>query len=57
MVSAFNRLILGWVASIVAGAIFFGILVGRGVVAHSRQAVILTAILLSNTAGTIDFVP
>ncbi len=37
--------------SLVVAVIFFGILVGEGVVAASSDAVLLTAVLLGNTFG------
>ena len=40
-------------AGAVAGAIFFGILVGEGVVPPNGDAVLLTAVLISNTLGLI----
>lgn len=51
--NTFRSLLLINTAGAVAGAIFFGILVGEGVVPANGDAVLLTAVLISNTLGLI----
>ena len=53
MYGAIENIAVMSIAGGVAGAIFFGILVGEGVVDASADAVLLTVVLLSNTAGLI----
>ena len=53
LVSAFLRLMVGWVLCFIAAAIFFGILLGKEIAHHQWDAIRLTAILLSNTVGQI----
>ena len=53
MYSAVSSIAIQSFAGVVLGAIFFGILVGEGVVDADANAVLLTIVLLSNTAGLV----